>query len=136
MNIEIKECDYKTILEIRHKVMWPNKNIDFVKVKNDDKAVHIGLYLDRKVVSIISLFEDGEELQFRKFATLKDYQGKGFGTQLLNYTLDYAKASGASLLWCNARLDAVPFYESLGLQTTCEAFYRDDQAYIIMSKVL
>ena len=28
-------------LDIRHKVMWPNKSIDYVRLPNDDKARRI-----------------------------------------------------------------------------------------------
>jgi hypothetical protein len=50
---------------IRHKVMWPDYPLDFVKIKNDEDGIHFGLWLDTELVSVISLFIEGQEAQFR-----------------------------------------------------------------------
>jgi hypothetical protein len=79
MELEILEVSVEEILGIRQYVLWPDKSIDFVKVPEDDTAIHFGLYQNRQLVSIISLFPEGESMRFRKFATIPEYQGKVLG---------------------------------------------------------
>ena len=63
------------------------------------------------LVSIVSCFIVGDEMQFRKLATLEDYQGKGIATVLLHYILKLAKDKGLGKVWCNARTNKKSFYE-------------------------
>jgi GNAT superfamily N-acetyltransferase len=45
------------------------------------------------------------------------WQGRGIGRTLLQLLIAEASAAHVPLLWCNARLPAVPFYHRLGWQT-------------------
>ena len=53
---KIIEITYEETLNIRHRTMWLNKPINYVKLENDDQGRHFGLFIDGKMVSIISLF--------------------------------------------------------------------------------
>lgn len=117
---------------IRHKVMWPDKPFDYIKVNGDDTAIHYGLFRDNKLISVISLFLSDKEAQFRKFATLEEEQGKGFGSQLLNYTLEQARLFGAERVWCNARSNKNTFYQKFGLKETASRFTKGGKDYVIM----
>lgn len=57
--------------------MWPERDTSFVRIPEDAQAKHLGVVVANQVVSIISLFDTPEGLQFRKFATLTSEQGKG-----------------------------------------------------------
>lgn len=117
---------------IRQTVMWPEKPIEFVKIKNDNDALHYGLYKDDQLVSVISCFVTNGEMQFRKFATLTDHQNQGSGTFLLNYIINKAKEKGIKRVWCNARLDKKNFYKRFGLTETTDAFLKEGIDFIIM----
>jgi hypothetical protein len=73
--MEIREIQAADTYEIRHKVMWAHKPFDFVKIDEDTEGVHLGLFEAEKLVSIVSLFFKNKEIQFRKFATLRELQG-------------------------------------------------------------
>ncbi|QXC63377.1 GNAT family N-acetyltransferase [Aquihabitans sp. G128] len=47
-------------------------------------------------------------------AAADGFQGQGIGGLVLAAAVAHATASGCDLLWCNARLRAVPFYERAG----------------------
>jgi GNAT superfamily N-acetyltransferase len=47
-------------------------------------------------------------------AVLPDYQGRGRGRLLLERAYPLITASGIRLLWCNARVTALRFYEQHG----------------------
>ena len=112
--------------------MWPDKPLDFVKIANDHEGVHYGLFKGDKLCSVVSCFEADGELQFRKFATLKEEQGKGLGTFLLNFIFEVAREKGIKRVWCNARQDKSNFYKKFGLKNTEEKFVKDGVDFVIM----
>ena len=117
---------------IRHKVMWPDYPLDFVKINNDEEGTHFGLWLDSELVSVISLFIEGQEAQFRKFATLEHLQGRGFGSALLGHLIDFSKKRKVKLLWCHARTSALPFYQKFGLDAVGDTFVKEGIEYVKM----
>ncbi|MDO6745060.1 GNAT family N-acetyltransferase [Tenacibaculum soleae] len=88
---EIKETSTVETLHIRHKVMWPNKSLTYVELPDDKNGKHLGLYVNDTLTSIVSLFTVNNEVQFRKFATLVEFQGLGYGTVLLQKVIVSAK---------------------------------------------
>jgi predicted GNAT family N-acyltransferase len=118
--------------QLRQKVMWPDKPIDYIKLPNDDTNIHYGLFTENKLVSIITLEIEQDQAQFRKFATLQEQQGKGFGSNLLKYVISEAKKLGVKKLWCNARQNKAPFYQKFGLKKTEKMFEKSGIWYVIM----
>ncbi|TDQ25439.1 GNAT family N-acetyltransferase [Tenacibaculum caenipelagi] len=131
---EIKQISSSETLQIRHKVMWPNKPIEYVKLPNDENARHFGLFINGELTSIISLFAENNVVQFRKFATLIEYQGLGYGTILLKSIIDLLEKKGIKKLWCNARVEKSKFYEKFNLKPTDKKFEKDGIDYVIMEK--
>jgi len=121
---------------IRQAAMWPDQSLEFVKLSKDEIGIHFGLFLKAELISVISLFIDNQEAQFRKFATLPAYQGQGLGTQLLAYSLNYLAALNLNNIWCNARLEKTEFYERFGLELTKRWFHRAGIDYVVMEKKL
>ncbi|WP_205727884.1 GNAT family N-acetyltransferase [Flammeovirga pectinis] len=133
MELEIKEITAAQTWAIRHKVMWPNEPLSYVKIPDDDKGQHLGLFIGEQLTSVISLFMDADKnVQFRKFATVKSEQGKGYGSILLKEVIKVAKERGASLLWCNARATATVLYEREGLHQTDSSFVRKGILFVRM----
>ena len=135
MKIVIKRIPPESTWPIRHEVMWPDQTIDYVRLPNDEEGIHYGLFLEDELVGVISAFITGNEVQFRKFATLVKHQGKGYGTQLLNHLLAALEKEDLQRIWCNARLDKQNFYKRFGLQTTDETFTKGGIDYVIMEKI-
>jgi GNAT superfamily N-acetyltransferase len=136
METTIRIINMQDAWETRHKVMWPDKPFDFIKLEDDPSGTHFGMFKEDVLVSVISLFISNEEAQFRKFATVEHEQGKGYGSALLSYVLKEAKSYGVKRIWCNARKNKINFYKKLGLQETNERFVKEGKAFIIMEKNL
>ncbi len=132
----IKEIPHFMVWEIRQKVMWPDKPLSYVQLEDDENGFHFGLFIQEKLVSIISLFVSNNEAQFRKFATLEEYQGRGYGSLLLKHVISIAKQKGVNRLWCNARINKTSLYEKFEMNCTNERFTKDGQDYVIMEKLL
>lgn len=134
--MEIKIIDATQTWELRQKVLWPNKELAYVKLSDDSVGTHYGLYDGDRLVSVLSTFERDGEVQFRKFATAKELQGQGYGTKLLQYVIDLSAANGAKAIWCNARKDKAAFYQRFGLRATDQEYERDGIPYVIMRREL
>lgn len=132
MNISIKEIKKEQAWELRHRVMWPEKEIDFIKLDDDDIGIHYGLFKESKLISTISLFIEGDSAQFRKFATVQDEQGKGYGSKLLEHIMKEAKSNGVKHVWCNARENKKSFYKKFAMCATDRTFFKEGKNYIIM----
>lgn len=122
-------------LSIRHKVMWPNKPIDYVQLPNDAEGRHFGYFKNDELISVISLFVENNEAQFRKFATLKEYQGKGFGSELLNELMLISAKEQLSKIWCNARINKIDYYSKFGMIETNNKFIKGGIGYVIMERI-
>ncbi|PEJ57147.1 GNAT family N-acetyltransferase [Bacillus sp. AFS002410] len=132
----IKQVDKEEVWEIRHKVMWPDKPFDYIKLNDDDLGMHFGLFKESTLISVISLFISNNECQFRKFATLSQEQGKGYGSTLLDYVLKEVNNNGVKKIWCNARINKANFYKKFALQETNASFIKDGKQYVIMEKYI
>ena len=134
--MHIKPVSLNEVWAMRQAVMYPNEPLSFVQLPDDDHGEHLGLYLDDELVSVISLFEKQGNVQFRKFATRADRQGKGYGTALLQYVMNRAVASGKQSIWCNARTTATALYRKFGMQPAGETWQKWGFEFIIMQKQL
>ncbi len=140
--IKVKAISYEETYQVRHEVMWPNKELSYIKLENDPVGQHFAVLIDEEIVSVISLFIDQENncAQFRKFATRIHHQGNGYGGLLLRKVIDVAKkeigSQSSAVLWCNARLSATVLYEKYGLIKTDRTFEKGGQQYVIMELAL
>jgi GNAT superfamily N-acetyltransferase len=135
-SIEIIEITTEQTWPIRHQVMWPEKSFTFVQLPEDATGVHFGAFLDGELASVISLFLQGNQAQFRKFATLTSLQGKGLGKQLLEHVFVFAAKQGIALVWCHARTTAYNFYLKAGMHMEGAVFKKNGKDYVRMEKDL
>ncbi|MFC4477020.1 GNAT family N-acetyltransferase [Flavobacterium chungangensis] len=130
--MEVKKINASDTWPIRHEVMWPDQPFEFVQLEEDNLGVHFGVFEEDKLVSIVSCFIEGKEMQFRKLATLEEYQGRGIASYLLKYILEFAKTKDLQKVWCNARSNKKSFYEKMGLIDTHKTFVKAGQEFTIM----
>ncbi|NDI33750.1 GNAT family N-acetyltransferase [Chengkuizengella sediminis] len=134
--MEIKRISKEQTWGLRHIVMWPNKEFDYIKLDQDDLGIHFGLFQKGHLITVVSLFIEKNTAQFRKFATLQSEQGKGYGGMLLHHVIEEAKKMGLTKIWCNARENKTSFYEKFGLKKSKQTFQKSGINYIIMERVL
>jgi len=134
--IKIEQIFADETLALRHKVMWPDKPLEYVMLKDDERGIHFGLKKGSKLITVVSLFIKGKEAQFRKLATLQSEQGKGYASQLLDHVIQYAKNNNVIKIWCNARVEKTQFYKKIGLLETNKTFSKGGVDYVIMENYL
>lgn len=131
-DIQIEQIRFELTWRIRHEVMYPHLPFDAIKLPADPDGIHFGLYAADWLSSVVSLFNDGDDYQFRKFATLEKHQGKGYGSLLLAYVIAFVRQEGGKRIWCNARTSATGFYEKFGFQSKDEYFSEQGVDFVIM----
>lgn len=118
----IKEITPAETHPIRRLVLRDNRPVS-VYFNGDEAALsfHLGILKDDEIVGIASFmahpndaFSEKRQYQLRGMAILSELRGKGLGVALLNKGIAILKERQTDLLWCNARVVAVPFYEKLG----------------------
>ena len=116
---------------IRREVLWPHiKNGDYsIPVDKHADTFHMGTFFNQKVISIGTFikennpkFKDNIQYRLRAMATDTEYRQKGAGKILFLKALNILNSKKIKLLWCDARLAAVPFYKSLNMQSLPEIY--------------
>lgn len=135
MTLLIKEINKELAWGLRHKVMWPHKPFEYVILENDDISDHYGLFLENTLASVLTLSpSSNKRVQIRKFATLTELQGQGYGTALLNWVLLELHRKNLDLAFLNARENKVNFYRRFGFVETSTTFVKSQMAYVVMEK--
>lgn len=118
-------------IEIRHQMLRPGlpKEECHFPGDTDEQTFHLGAFVDKKLVSVASFFfencpdfKDEYQYRLRGMATLPDFQHQGLSSALLRMAFPIIKQNFCSLLWCNARIAAVGFYENVGFEKYGEQF--------------
>lgn len=122
--------------KIRHGVMYPDLDFQLAILPDDDDGIHLGLFDDDVLITVVSLFRKENSMRFRKFATRLEYQGKGYGSEVLRYLINYSENEGCNHIWCNARQSASAFYEKFGFRKTGNTSNANGHEYVIMEKAL
>lgn len=130
----VKSIQAEQTLPIRHQVLWPDKPLSFCQVEGDDRAWHLGGFVDDQLVAVASIYCLGNEARLRKFATLPDYQGQGIGTAILTEVLAQLHTQAVAYFWCDARESAMDFYRRFGMAPEGERFFKGVIPYVRMSR--
>jgi len=133
--MEIKKISSIETYPVRHEVLRKGKPIETCQFKgdDDDNTTHFGLFLENKLVGIISIFKENNNLfpesnqfQIRGMAVLEEFQGKGLGAELVKKAENYCINLNTDLIWFNARENAVPFYKKLDYKIMGNSFLIPD----------
>jgi GNAT superfamily N-acetyltransferase len=116
---------------LRLLVLRPGGHPDDVDFANDrlPGAFHLGVGIGAHLITVGSFYPEKKaeltgwkQYRLRGMATHPDFRGQGAGRKLVLFALEHLRAQQADLLWCNARLVAVPFYQHLGMRTVGDEF--------------
>jgi predicted GNAT family N-acyltransferase len=127
--VRVRRATLAEILPLRHAVLRPGRPRETAHFAGDDEptTVHLAAVQDGgDIVGCCTLLprpHDGRPAwQLRGMATRADLSRRGVGTAVLAAAAAVVREHGGDLLWCNARLAAVPFYASAGWRVVSEEF--------------
>ena len=119
----------KRIIALRHDVIivGTGHRPDTFDGDDDAHAFHFGAFVADRLLGCVSYlpapYEGEPAYRLRGMAVQADYQGCGIGRVLaVESERQLVALTPVRLLWCNARRQAVGFYEKLGWTVTGEPF--------------
>ena len=115
----------------RNLVLRPGKPLHttFYDKDHDIDTFHMAISIESKAQCIATFYPEKMEgvysrksYRLRGMATHPNFRRKGLGKDLMQSAFIHLLQQQADLLWCKARLVAVPFYRSLGFQIIGEQY--------------
>lgn len=102
-------------MKVRYIVFCKEQGLVDVPDDTDDVAVHFLLYNDDMIpVGTCRVFKEGNTYILGRLAVLKEYRGKGFGSQIVRSAEEYIRCIGGESLMLHSQCSAAPFYKALG----------------------
>lgn len=130
-DLELRRAALDEILPLRHAVLRPGLLLDTARFAGDDEPAtrHFGAFPrpGGAAVACVSCMRrpraGADAWQIRGMATRADLAGRGIGRALLTVALDGLRAEdGPRLLWCNARVTALRFWERAAWTVASDVF--------------
>lgn len=125
---EIRQATVAEIIPVRYAILragLPISESHFEK-DNDPDTLHAGAFIGTKCAGAATFvhnpFDGQDAYQLRGMAVDPQYRSQGVGKALLDFLIAQLRTRGVKLVWCNARLIAIPFYERLGWTRIDELF--------------
>lgn len=129
--VEIKQIKAKDTQDIRHRVLRPEQPESNAIYLHDDleDTFHLGAFENDVLLGIASFYLEKSavipnlsQYRIRGVATERRMRLKGLGTALLAAGEAEIWKRDADLIWCNARIVAVGFYEKHGYRKVGKSF--------------
>lgn len=94
----------------------------------DETSFHLGAFVDGELACVATFMQhdsshfSGLQYRLRGMATAKEHQFKGLGKAILDEAVKILQSMQVSILWCNARVLAIPFYKNCGFEVIGNEF--------------
>lgn len=135
----VGQVPVETILPLRHRMLRQGMPFESAHFPGDDAlgVMHFavrrrGEVVDQKelegdavcCLTLMAAEWDGRDAwQLRGMATATEYHGHGLGRRLFAHALEEARRHQPDwMIWCNARVAAIGFYERVGWEVVSEEF--------------
>jgi GNAT superfamily N-acetyltransferase len=131
----IKKITAVETFSVRHPVLRAGKPIETCNFDGDNliTTTHFGFFDNEILVGVITLKEEKNSVfdhltqyRIRGMAVLENYRKTGIGAKLVQHTENFVRQKNGGLIWFNARIVALSFYENLGFQIIGDDFDIDD----------
>lgn len=135
----VVDIDAAATYDLRRRVLRATTPSDEVEFDGDDApdTIHLGVVDAGRIVAISTWMTrscvdhvDRPARQLRGMATDPAEQGRGLGTLLLRAGVARATATGAELVWANARVGAYAFYLRHGFEFAGPEFVEADTGIV------
>lgn len=127
--IEIKEITAPEAYEIRKDVLRENIPLtEKMEGDFDDTTIHLGAFVNNELGCVATFMNhsspyfEGLQYRLRGMGTHRGFQKQGLGKAILSEIVKILKQKGVAVLWCNARVIALKFYENCGFDSIGEEF--------------
>ncbi len=130
--MRVQPISPRDAVDLRRQVLRPESESDDGVVYAEDEATTTatyGCFVEDALVSVGTIMEADHPLtpavgdwRIRGMATADGYRSRGCGQSILDELLRHTRTRGGQTVWCNAREDAVAFYERAGFVRRGDVF--------------
>ncbi|MGO9877170.1 MAG: GNAT family N-acetyltransferase [Acidimicrobiia bacterium] len=125
MSVQIQRVTAAQTFPLRQRVLRPHDPLDELAspVDDDSETAHFAAIDEGTVIGAASVQRETapwapqlrrSSWRLRGMATAEDRRSQGVGRSVLAAVIEHVRLHGGGLVWCNARLAAVSFYERAG----------------------
>ena len=117
--------EYAETVKLRHEILRAPIGLEFPneELKAENAHFHLACYCDDELAACLVLVPiDKREIKMRQVAVKKNFQRRGVGRALVEFSEQFARERGFKLMTLHARENAVVFYLKLGYEKCGEAF--------------
>lgn len=131
-NLKIKEVnnkyDLEKVIEIRKNVFIKEQNVPLeIEIDGlDPEAEHFIAYLDDRPIGCARIRTNKNYVKLERIAILKKHRGKGFGTVLTKFLIDYCRNENFGEIILHSQTYVVDFYKKLGFKIRGKPFFEAD----------
>jgi GNAT superfamily N-acetyltransferase len=129
IRVDIRRVGLDDIVELRHRVLRQGLPRETAIFEGDcgSEAAHFGAFNGGHLVGCATLhlnqWDNEPAWQLRGMAVAESHRKTGVGRELLRFIESELVAEGrVRLMWCNARVPAAQFYQTLGWRMVSEPF--------------
>jgi len=131
LEVKINKVDAKKIRPLRYSELRKGQDFSTTSYLRDyeEDTFHMACIVDDKIVTCATFYPEksikkksNNAYRLRGMATDFNFQRKGYAAGLMKESFKELKKRECDMLWCNARLVAVGFYKSVGLEIAGELF--------------
>jgi len=131
LQVEINKVDAEKIRPLRHSELRKGQDFSTTSYLKDyeEGTFHMACIVDDEIVTCATFYAEksmkvksNNAYRLRGMATDSQFQRKGYARNLMIESFKELKKRDCDMVWCNARLVAVSFYESLGFKIKGDLF--------------
>ncbi|WP_431199828.1 GNAT family N-acetyltransferase [Mucilaginibacter sp. P19] len=93
-NISIEQIRPELTWRLRQRILYPESKLYEMEMEEDNHGYHFAAFKDNHIIAVVSLFNKGNDWQFRKFAVDETMQNMGIGRAVLQHITDFVLVSG------------------------------------------
>ena len=123
--LKFNSFSQKELVLLREKVLRIPLGMKFSKeeLALENNQHHFGIFDNEKLVGgLILVNQENNIAKMRQVCIDFEFQGKGFGQQLVLYSENWAKEKGFKIMFCHARKNALSFYKKMNYKVTGNSF--------------
>jgi ribosomal protein S18 acetylase RimI-like enzyme len=122
--LDLRPIPVERTRQLRRAVLRPHQTLEQLATHEPEDAFAVGVFDGDQLVAVGFVGRDGEpgKWRVRGMATAPEVRGRGAGSAVLAALVQHAASSGATRVWCNARIAARSLYERAGFTVVSEEF--------------
>lgn len=138
-NLKIKKAknkgDLNNSIKIRKNVFIKEQKVPIsIELDGfDSEAEHFIAYLKERPIGCARIRTNKNYAKLERIAIVKEYRGKGFGTQLTRFLMDYCKQNNFHEVRLHSQTYVSDFYKKLGFKTIGKTFFEAGIEHVEMS---